>query len=149
MKISEFNNYSAKKNKIIYLAVPYTAKEVYLQNVREQKVTYLSARMAEHGIYSISPITQSHQQQLHVPLPHTWDFWETCDYMLLDRSDELWVYMLPGWIESVGVQAEIAYAKKIKIPIRYVRVEGDEITGQIYIETKSSNVVQLHKNKKN
>ena len=40
----------------------------------------------------------------------TWrDFYET----MIDWCDQLWVLMLDGWEDSVGVQAEIEYAERL------------------------------------
>jgi len=38
---------------------------------------------------------------------------------MLDIAEELWVLMLPGWGGSVGVSAEIDYAKNIGLHIIY------------------------------
>ena len=140
MKITKFNEYSLINKKLIYLAVPYTAKDLSVQATRAHKVTVLSARLVEHGIYNFSPITQSHQQQISSDLPHTWDFWENHDTMILDRCDELWVYMLPGWTESKGVLGEIEYATSLDIPVRYVYVKTDQHgqSGDIEVYNKLS-----------
>jgi hypothetical protein len=42
------------------------------------------------------------------------------DLPLLYHASELWVYKMKGWKESRGVTEEITFAKKHKIPIKYL-----------------------------
>jgi len=106
---------------LIYLAVPYTHKNKEVEARRYERITVVSGIMVSLGFYNISPITQSHVQQEMVELETTWNFWKKVDTLFLERSDEIWVLMLEGWKESVGVQAEIAIAKKLKLPVRYIK----------------------------
>jgi hypothetical protein len=39
---------------------------------------------------------------------------------MLNRCDVLFVLMLPGWIDSDGLQGEIAFAKQKGMPIIYI-----------------------------
>jgi hypothetical protein len=76
-----------------------------------------------------SPIAHSHSIAKY-GLPVDWSFWEAQDRRLLQACDEVWVLMLDGWCESVGVQAEIRIAQTLGKPVRFVseaeclRVEG-------------------------
>jgi hypothetical protein len=73
---------------------------------------------------NFSPISQSHYQAEIGGLKGTWDFWRLVDIEFLKRCDELWVLTLDGWDKSVGVLAEIAYAKRNGIPIKYLSFDG-------------------------
>ena len=60
-------------------------------------------------------------------LPTGWDFWERIDRAYLARCDEVVVLMLDGWQESTGVRAEIALARDLGKPVRFLGV--DEAAG--------------------
>jgi hypothetical protein len=62
-------------------------------------------------------------------LPDDWKFWSQQDRRLLEACDELWVLTLDGWQQSVGIQAEIAIARELGKPIRYVSPEVEEAAG--------------------
>jgi hypothetical protein len=57
-------------------------------------------------------------------LPTDWAFWQRFDEEHLKRSDELLVLQIEGWRESEGVQAEIALAAALGVPIDYVPSEN-------------------------
>jgi hypothetical protein len=44
-------------------------------------------------------------------LPLDWEFWRRHDLKYLGLCDEVIVLTLPGWCESIGIQAEIAAAR--------------------------------------
>jgi len=73
-----------------------------------------------------SPIVHSHPL-VAFSLPTGWDFWERIDRAYLARCDELVVLMLDGWQESTGVRAEIALARDLGKPVRFLGV--DEAAG--------------------
>lgn len=66
-----------------------------------------------------SPIAHSHCIAQH-GLPLDWGYWERHDERLLAACDELWVLKLDGWQHSRGVQAEIAIARAMGKPVRFV-----------------------------
>jgi len=125
----------------IYLAIPYTdmEKSSYKQ---ANKVT---AQFLKFGYNVFSPITHSHPLTKY-KVPGTWDFWSKIDYQFIDWADII-VVLVPeeGLIpvfNSIGVQAEITYAKKTGKS--YVFVREHEITDKLkkYID----NVVLIDKN---
>ena len=71
------------------------------------------------------PITQSHRTRQLRPelLKSSFEFWKEKDFNALDKCDELWVVRMDGWLESIGVQQEIAYAKTLQIPVKYLDPE--------------------------
>jgi hypothetical protein len=79
----------------------------------------VTAALLRAGHLAISPIAHSHVLVEH-GLPTDWAFWERFDKNLLQRCDDLLVLTLPGWQESVGVQAEIRIAKELGKPIQYL-----------------------------
>lgn len=108
---------------LIYLAVPYSHKDPHVRKLRFERVTTLAGRMMQDGAHVYSPITHGHPIAERVDLPTDWQFWREHCIKTLDACAELHVYMLDGWKESVGVQAEIAHAEKQGIPITYVEGE--------------------------
>lgn len=97
---------------MIYLASPYTeggASETVMRNRYHQAMDFVVARMPEP---IFSPIVYSHNMGVTYDLPKTFDFWMNMDYKFIDACDTLYVLMLAGWDKSIGVTAEIEYAKK-------------------------------------
>ena len=60
-----------------------------------------------------SPITERFN------LPVTWDIWAHFDRSMIQRADALEILMLPGWCRSVGVTAEINFARGLGLPIAF------------------------------
>ena len=106
--------------KLIYLAVPYTAKEPWLRELRERLVTAVAAKLTKNGVHVFSPITESFQYSRMEDLPGGWDYWEEKDTMIVNKCDEIWVLKLKGWKESPGVTDEIKIAKAAGIPVKYL-----------------------------
>lgn len=84
--------------------------------------TYLFERF-QMGDVLYSPIAHNHEMAKVADLPKTWDFWRQIDMATLQHCSKMIVLQMPGWEESVGVQAEIEAAKAICIPIEYIRVD--------------------------
>lgn len=72
------------------------------------------------GHYVFSPIAHSHPLALCSDLPTHWEYWREYDEAMLGACNELWVLMLDGWKDSVGIQAEIAAAERLGLPVHYV-----------------------------
>lgn len=113
------------KNKIIYLACPYTHKEKSIRSARSTVATIISACLIKNKIYNISPLTLQIPLEDNFNFPHTWDYWKRFDELLISRSDEVWVITIEGWEESVGVQEEIEMAKEFSKKIVYVNPTND------------------------
>jgi hypothetical protein len=104
----------------IYLASPYTHPDPLVMKSRFETVAIVTARLLAEGEVVFSPICHCHPIKDLASLPHTWDFWEPYDRAFLSVAKALYVLKLPGWKESVGVQAEIRIAKEMGIPIKYI-----------------------------
>lgn len=115
----------------IYLAIPYTGiEEQSFEIANNTTVLFLN-----QGYNVFSPITHSHSLS-RFNLPGDWAFWQKIDYQFLEWADEL-VVIIPAFKEglekvekSVGVQAEIKYAKELKKPIYFF----DQATQKKYTE---------------
>jgi nucleoside 2-deoxyribosyltransferase len=104
---------------MIYLASPYSHPDPSVREERFRAACRAAAALFRAGHFLISPIAHSHVLVEH-GLPGDWTFWQRFDRALLARCDALFVLMLDGWEESVGVQAEIRIARELGKPVRYL-----------------------------
>lgn len=93
-----------------------------MKKFRYERITRIAARLTdERHLALICPITQSHQIGKYMEVNDGgFDRWRDADLSYLAKCDSMIVVMMEGWETSQGVQAEIAFAKKKKIPIEYI-----------------------------
>lgn len=106
---------------ISYLGQPYSVNSDEV--VRERRYKYAVKKVAEYlnqGYNVFSPILNSHAPAVEHSLPNTWSFWANIDKEYLALCGEMIVLKMDEWEKSVGLAAEIEYAKAIGIPIVYV-----------------------------
>jgi len=115
--------------KLIYLASPYSDKDPKVQTSRYKLITKVAAYLTLNtGNCFFLPITQSYQLVKMIPaLGGSFANWRDIDLYAISKSDEVWVVTMDGWKESVGVTAEIKFAIKSGIPVKYFDVEGKQI----------------------
>lgn len=106
-------------SKIIYLASPYSSEDKELEQKRYEIISKISADLVSKHIIAFSPITYGHTLLNFAELPGEYSFWEDFCISFLAHSDELWVYMIPGWDSSKGIANEIRYAIEHRIPVIY------------------------------
>ena len=106
---------------MLYLAQPYSIN-ASAQRMHERYLYGLkkTAEYTKLGLAIFSPIVSSHLMTLEHDMPCTWDFWQTVDKKFLDASSEVYCLMMQDWDKSVGVHAELCYARSIGIPIKYI-----------------------------
>lgn len=112
----------------IYLASPYSPIKPYtleekntLKEARFQEVCKAAAALMQNGNQVFCPIAHSHPiEKYGMDEVKDGEFWLEQDFAVLFYVDELWVLMLPGWDKSKGIAAEIDFAKKYLIPVRYL-----------------------------
>jgi hypothetical protein len=110
---------------VAYLASPYTHKSKSIMKRRERAVTHAAAKLTEQGYTLICPITTSAQLvQFMENTSSVWADWEKNDKRLVKVSDFVIVLCLDGWDKSVGVTAEIEYAKALNKSIMYISPES-------------------------
>jgi len=76
--------------------------------------------MMRRGEHVFSPISHTHPIALAGDLPKDWEFWQAYDRAMLRACGKLAVLMQDGWQESVGVQAEIAIARELGLPVEFI-----------------------------
>lgn len=131
------------KRELIYLATPYTCQSHKSLRVRERiegerfrVVTEVSIILLKRSLVLFSPITQSHIQKqiaigMGVSLAGDFTFWSKFDLTILSFCTALYVLKIPGWDTSEGVQAEIAEAKRLDIPVSYISYDEEKQTLRI------------------
>ncbi len=108
----------------IYLAVPYTHPHGRVRIDRFEAVSRAAARLMLDGKIVYSPITHGHALCSFGQLPGDYKFWEEhCLSFLRNWAQGVYVLALPGWDGSRGVQAEIAEAERLGLPVVLISQE--------------------------
>ena len=105
---------------MIYLASPYSANPEH----NYQLALSATAHMVAAGYIVYSPIVHCHPLHQAANLPQDFAFWRRHNFGILRKASELWVLDIQGWQESIGVQAEINFAKQCYMPISVVNLTG-------------------------
>ena len=108
---------------MIYLASPFTHDDPAIRQQRFESACRAAAALICRGKTVFSPIAHSFAI-CRYGVPLDWRFWQQHDQRYLEVCDEVVVLMLDGWRESVGVQAEIAIARKLGKPVTFLSVNG-------------------------
>lgn len=107
--------------KLIYVASPYSNPDERVRHENYLIVTKIVADLVSRGYVAISPITYGHILAEHTKMSTDWDFWMDFCLVLLGKCDEILVCnTMVGWEESRGVTAEIEFAKKNGIKVKYL-----------------------------
>lgn len=113
--------------KMIYLASPYSHPDPLVREKRFKLACQVAAKLISRRIVVYSPVAYTHPMVQHDPsLPTNWDFWRSLDEEFLKICDELWIILLSGWKESIGVRGEIILAKRLHKPIFCLPVVEDD-----------------------
>lgn len=113
-------------NKLIYLASCYSVGNATPMDkeLRFQEACRKTAELLDEGYFVFCPIAHSHPLAVIGGIGDSWAIWQNLDKAMLERCDELWVYKMPMWEQSTGITAEIAYAKELGKPIKYLEYDG-------------------------
>lgn len=111
------------KNKMYYLASPYTHKNKFVETLRYEAVVYAATKLIHKGYTVVEPIASCHEKGVRYDLPGGYAFWQKRDRWFIDKCDGILVLTLPGWNESVGVSDEIEYAAQLGLEIHYINPE--------------------------
>lgn len=103
-----------------YLASPYSHPDPIVRDFRFRAARKYTYECLRRGIHVYSPIAYTHQFAVDFDMNGPFAQWEKFDFDMIDRCDELVVLMLNGWDQSVGVKAEIEYARRKGKSVRYV-----------------------------
>lgn len=109
-----------EKNKIIYVASPYSSSDDAVRKLNYIKVSFYTANLIAKGLVALSPIAYGHPLLDFAEMPSDWKFWQHFCITFLEKCDIMHVLMLPGWDKSRGVLEEIEYCEKHGIPVQYI-----------------------------
>lgn len=116
---------------LVYLASPYSHPSQHVREQRFEKVSKIAAEILLDGyLLPFSPIAHSHPMAVHGCPPISavfatdWKAWQELDLAFIDRCDAIVVVQLDGWEQSVGVTAEIDYARSKGMPVIYFNPES-------------------------
>lgn len=109
------------KETYIYVASPYSHPDYRVMIKRYERVRAYVAECLNNGEVVYSPINDNHPITAHHDLPTHWEFWKKVDTAFIRGAHKLRVYQMDGWDKSVGVAAEIEYAKEIGLDVEYIR----------------------------
>lgn len=103
------------------MASPFTHKSKAVRARRTKRVTLAAIKLLARDFHVFAPIAYNGPwEKTKYKLPPEWAFWANYDLNFLRRCDALIVFKIYGWRKSVGMQAEIEYAKSIGMPVFYV-----------------------------
>ncbi len=104
---------------MIYLAAPYSHPNENIKAERMRRFYEIDANLNKAGYFTVSPLHKVETCK-QGGLADDWNFWSEYSYKLLAICDAMMVITLDGWEQSVGLQAEIEYCNKNKIPVQYI-----------------------------
>jgi len=107
----------------IYLAIPYTGQE----QESFEMANKIAGELMLQGYEVFSPISHTHPIAcVMVNPPEGTEFWLFQDVPFIEWCDEVWVADFKDWRKSKGVCTEIAIAKAMGKPIRFMGRRGLE-----------------------
>ena len=112
---------------LTYLASPYFHPDRVVRMARYEAAVDASARMFSAGEFVFSPIVLCAEAAERHGLPTDFDFWQAFDTRMIGACDSLAVLMIPGWDVSKGIAAEVAIARTMGLPVRYVNPAAYEV----------------------
>ncbi len=96
-----------------YLASPYSHPDPFVRELRYLQTMQVLTELLTKGLCLYSPIVHCHELAKIGALPKDAKFWEKYNFTMLAAAEQLWVLMLQGWEQSVGITAEVAEAQRI------------------------------------
>lgn len=108
-----------------YLASPYSHPDPAKRSERYGAAVAASAWLFKRSIFNFSPIVSCHPLSVSHSLPGDAEFWKKFDQTMIRMSGGVIVLQIEGWRESVGVQAEIAFANFLGVRVTGLQVLVD------------------------
>jgi hypothetical protein len=115
------------RNFLVYLGCPYSHHDPAVMAERFEAVNLAAGHLMCLGIHVFSPISHTHPIALAGSLPRGWDFWREYDTLMLSACRAMVVLTLGGWMNSVGLAAEMKLAGELGIPIEMTSNEPDAL----------------------
>jgi hypothetical protein len=105
----------------IYLASPYSSRSRVTRRKRHRAALSACAWLLRQRQWAYSPIIHCHGLAETHNLPTDAAFWQDYNFAMLARSRELMILTLADWATSPGVAAETSEAKRLGLPITFLR----------------------------
>ena len=105
---------------MIYLATPYSHPSPDVMESRFVEACKAAGHLMIDGEIVFCPIAHTHPIAVQCSLPRGWDYWEKFDRTFIEAAKKVVVVMMPGWVESKGVQAEIKIAEELGKPVEFI-----------------------------
>lgn len=117
---------NSQNHPAIYLALPYSHVNPHVRQARADEANALAAKLINLGVAVFSPISAGHAicQALPGSIHFGWETFAATDRAMMravsSEGGAIVLMMLDGHEASVGVAAELQYAKQIGLPlVRY------------------------------
>ncbi|ORE90232.1 hypothetical protein ATO13_23391 [Stappia sp. 22II-S9-Z10] len=98
-----------------YMATPYSKFYAGREAAHAQACS-VAGCLTRHGVTVYSPIAHSHEIAKSAAIDTDAAAWAEPNRTMLASAGGLIVVTMHGWLESVGVLAEIGYAKWLELP---------------------------------
>src|SRR5258708_6960476 len=120
-----------------YLGSPYTGSPEIME-VRYEAVLQATKWLLEKRIWVYSPIIHCHELAKRFNLPRDAAFWRDYNRAMLSSASTFLILSLPGWADSVGLQAEIDIATDLKMPVMFMSLPPQSVgVYHVYQEDRS------------
>lgn len=132
---------------LYYLASPYSHPDPKVKKHRAELVTESAVDLLHHGIFVFAPIAYNEPWEKY-NLPGDWNFWCEFDKTFVSRCDGgVIVLMIDGWDKSIGVTAEIEFAKSRGLPVFYATMEQIKSGDLSFLKPKQQMSLFCHNSK--
>lgn len=113
-----------------YLASPYSHCNSLVREKRTRSAARIAGILFDRGEFVIPAIPLGHEMASWTKEKgDDWKTWAEFDKELIRRCDGVIVLCIDGWRESIGVKAEIKFAKSIGKPVRYIDEQARTLEG--------------------
>ena len=110
---------------IAYIACPYSSPYENVRRLRFEAANRCAGALMARGEVVFSPISHTHPIAEQCELPKGWEYWNKYDRAMLSQCVKVYVLTIDGWMESVGVAAELKIANELGLPVEYITEDGE------------------------
>ena len=132
--VPQMGEISTSSKDYIYLASPYSLNNTSSEQEKEcryKQVARCAYKFLLQGISIYSPIVHYHSiQKVCGNIIKPTKFWLELDFGLLKHSQGMFVLMIDGWSQSIGVKREIEYCRKIELPVTFIHPDAYILNGE-------------------
>lgn len=115
------------KKQLIYIASPHSHNSSFIREYRYYKEALkCTSWLVRNGFWVFSPIVHSHNLDIHKSVykgRQEWEYWKEFDTEMITRCDELWVLMIEGTKDSIGVSEEIKIARLQEKVVKAISID--------------------------